>query len=193
LVKAIPTGTVLRTPRLLLIAPGPEHAAEMLRLARDPEVAQWNPLRGVVDEANAEAWCRRAADWSDGSHATFAILGAADVPGAFTAPGMLLGNLAVHSVNERSSSAQVGYRVVASARGRGIAGEALRAVAEWAFEAFGLVRLELCHAAENPASCRVAIKAGFRHEGTTRLSYRYGDGLLHDEHMHGRLVTDSLD
>ena len=44
----------------------------------------------------------------------------------------------------------------------------------------GLDRLELWHAVENVASCRVAEAAGFAYELTARRSYRYGDGLRHD-------------
>jgi RimJ/RimL family protein N-acetyltransferase len=58
----------------------------------------------------------------------------------------------------------VGYWVVASARGHGIAARALCAVSEWAFRLpwlRPLERLELIHAVGNLASCRVADKAGF--------------------------------
>jgi RimJ/RimL family protein N-acetyltransferase len=53
-----------------------------------------------------------------------------------------------------------------------------------------LHRIELCHAVANPASCRVADRAGYRAEGTLRESYRYGDGRRYDEHLHARLATD---
>ena len=44
---------------------------------------------------------------------------------------------------------------------------------------------------DNPASCRVATRAGFALEGTHRSSFRYGDGRLHDEHSHARLAADA--
>ena len=65
-------------------------------------------------------------------------------------------------------------------------------VARWAFDMGELHRVQLYHAVDNPASCRVAMKAGFLLEGRPRESYRYGDGQLHDEHLHGRLATDGL-
>jgi len=43
---------------------------------------------------------------------------------------------------------------------------------------------------ENGGSCAVALAAGFRHEGTLRESYRYADGVHHDEHLHGLLARD---
>ncbi|WP_223884412.1 GNAT family N-acetyltransferase [Micromonospora craniellae] len=42
----------------------------------------------------------------------------------------------------------------------------------------------------NPASCRVAERAGYPVEGTLRESHRYGDGRRYDEHLHARLATD---
>jgi RimJ/RimL family protein N-acetyltransferase len=43
---------------------------------------------------------------------------------------------------------------------------------------------------ENTASGRVAEKAGFTLEGRLRRSYRYGDGLKHDEFIWSRLAGD---
>src|SRR5919205_2651917 len=60
----------------------------------------------------------------------------------------------------------------------------------WAFAAVALERVELCHAVENTASGRVAGKAGFTLEGRLRRSYRYGDGLKHDELLWSRLADD---
>lgn len=63
-----------------------------------------------------------------------------------------------------SGSAEVGYWTAAPARGRGVAPLALRALGDWAFEAFagdGLMRLELLHQVDNEASCRVAEKSGY--------------------------------
>ncbi len=37
---------------------------------------------------------------------------------------------------------------------------------------------------ENVASCRVAQRAGFALQEVTPSSKRFGDGLLHDEHLH---------
>ena len=37
---------------------------------------------------------------------------------------------------------------------------------------------------------RGGLVAGFRLKGTLRESYRYGDGQVHDEHLHARLADD---
>ena len=46
------------------------------------------------------------------------------------------------------------------------------------------------HFADNPASGRVAEKAGFVLEGRLRRSFRYGDGVKHDELLWARLADD---
>jgi RimJ/RimL family protein N-acetyltransferase len=65
-----------------------------------------------------------------------------------------------------------------------------RAVCDWAFPALGLDRVQLFHAVENPASGRVAAKAGFTLEARLRRSHRYGDGVRHDELLWSRLSDD---
>ena len=84
-----------------------------------------------------------------------------------------------------SQDAQVGYWVVPATRGRGVA-----AACGWAFGAPGIDRIELCHAVENAASRSVAEKAGFTYEGHLRPSFRYGDGVKHDELLWARLSDD---
>ena len=41
----------------------------------------------------------------------------------------------------------------------------------------------------NPASCRVAVKAGFREEGVRRGAALHADGW-HDMHVHALLADD---
>jgi len=77
-----------------------------------------------------------------------------------------------------------------AARGRGVAALAVDAACRWAFAALPVDRIELCHAVENAASGRVAEKAGFTYEGHLRRSFRYGDGVKHDELLWARLVDD---
>jgi len=102
----------------------------------------------------------------------------------------LLGSASLHSISRPRASAQVGYWTVAAARGRAVAARAVDAACRWAFTAIPLDRVELCHAVENAASGRVAEKAGFRLEGRLRRSFRYGDGVRHDEFVWGRLAED---
>ena len=150
---------------------------------RDPAVARWNPADSTAPDLGvAAAWVAQRADWSDGSHASFAV----------SDGHALLGSVSLFRIDRVHDNAEIGYWVAPAARGRGVAVTATRGVTDWAFATLGLARVQLYHAVENPASCRVAEKSGYRLEGTVRQSYRYGDGLLHDEHLHGRLATDPV-
>jgi RimJ/RimL family protein N-acetyltransferase len=165
----------LRPPRV-------EEAADSLTMMLDPDVRQWNPAPLVVDEPSARAWLERGGDWSAGDHATFSVV----EPDT----GRFLGNVSLHRIDREQLWGAVGYRVAPWARGRGLATAALAAVAGWSFASLGLARLEVCHAVANPASCRVAERAGFLLEGTLRQALLHADGLRYDEHVHGRLATD---
>jgi len=168
--------------RLQLRPPSMTDAQGALLMLGDAEVLRWNPGPDTLDLDEARAWCARGADWSRGDHATFSVLDATS--------GRLLGNVSVHQIDRDQRGAEIGYRVAPWARGRGVASDAVAAASRWAFGALDLVRIELAHALENPASCRVAEKAGFLLEGTLRQAFVYGDGQRYDEHLHARLVTD---
>ncbi len=100
----------------------------------------------------------------------------------------VVGNVAVSRLDEHDSG-WVSYWVVPEARGRGIAAAATGELARWAFGELGLYRLELEHRVNNPASCRVAIKAGFRPEGIERGRPGH-EGVRHEVERHVRLATD---
>ncbi|TFV48884.1 GNAT family N-acetyltransferase [Blastococcus sp. TF02A-35] len=130
------------------------------------------------DDAVALVARLRAQD----NRASWAVVGAA--------AGELLGSVTVHSIDLVQGNAQVGYWTAEAARGRGVAPRAVDAACRWVFASLGVDRIELCHAVENTASGRVAEKAGFTYEGRLRRSFRYGDGLKHDELVWGRLSDD---
>ncbi len=67
--------------------------------------------------------------------------------------------------------------------------EAVRRLSAWALDDLGLHRLRLCHSVANPASCRVAEKAGYSFEGTMRGALLHADGW-HDEHLHALVRGD---
>ena len=148
---------------------------------RDPEILRWNSSGSASREAVAR-FLRARADWSGGDHASWAVVD--------PATGELLGSVSLHSIDPEQADAEIGYWTVPAARGRGVAPAVVDAVCRWAFETLPIDRIELCHAVDNPASGRVAEKAGFTLEGRLRRSYRYGDGLKHDELLWSRLSDD---
>ncbi|WP_369360033.1 GNAT family N-acetyltransferase [Streptomyces sp. cg2] len=172
----------LTTDHLLLRPPSVAESPAVLELGLDSDVRMWNPRCQITDEASALEDCLAGADWSDGSHATFSIVYRpvhGHGPG-----GRYAGNISLHGIDQVNAQAKVGYRIARWTRGQGVATAAVRCVVGWALSELGLSRVVLTHGVENTASCRVAQKAGFDLEGTLRMAKRFGDGRLHDEHLH---------
>jgi RimJ/RimL family protein N-acetyltransferase len=179
-----PEAAILATGDFLLRPPDVAEYREVLGLGLDPDVRLWNPRCQITDEADAIEDCLAGADWSDGSHATFSII--------HRDTGRYAGNIALHGIDPDTAQAKIGYRVARWARGQGLATRALDIVATWAM-AQRLVRcIVLTHAVENAASCRVAHKSGFRLERLLPANKRFGDGLVHDEHLHIRDARGTL-
>lgn len=156
-------------------------ALAVLAALQDPEILRWNAA-AVVDLAGAQAWLRDRADWSDGDHASLAIS---------ATPGLgVLGSVSLHKIDLAQGDAEIGYWVAPQARGHGVAARAVTLVYRWAFAVLPLDRIELVHAVQNGASRRVAETAGFTLEGRLRQSFRYGDGVKHDELLWSRLAGD---
>lgn len=176
----VPLAPVELVAGVLQLRPWEHRFADAVRAASaDPEIRRWNDP-GAGDADAARAWIDRAREW--GTHATWAVHDATS--------GAVLGNVSLHHVAPEHARGEVGYWVLPEARGRGVATASIAAVARFASAALGLQRVELYHAVENPASCRAAERAGFGCEGVLRSAYRYGDGVLHDEHLHARLSPD---
>jgi RimJ/RimL family protein N-acetyltransferase len=84
---------------------------------------------------------------------------------------------------------ELGCGIVEGARGRGIATQALRLLADWSLASLGLGRVQVIVARENTAALRLAERAGFQREGVLR-SYREHDGVRFDTVMLSRLPDD---
>jgi RimJ/RimL family protein N-acetyltransferase len=147
----------------------------------DPVTKLWN-AGWVETRQDALVWLERRQDWSLGDHASWAV--------EDTATAELLGSVSLHSIDRNANDAEIGYWTMPDARGRGVAVAAVDAACRWGFATLPIDRIELCHAVENAASGRVAEKAGFVYEGRLRRSYRYGDGVKHDELLWARLADD---
>ena len=160
-----------------------EDADAVLTALQDDEVRLWNGFGDVTVEA-VGVWLTRRMNWSGGDHASWAVVDGRTEE--------LLGSVSLHSIDADQGDAEVGYWTVPAARGRGVATSVVDAVCRWAFDTLPVDRIELCHAVENEASGRVAEKAGFQREGRLRRSFRYGDGVKHDELLWARLATDDV-
>ncbi|MEU6218165.1 GNAT family N-acetyltransferase [Streptomyces sp. NPDC047022] len=84
------------------------------------------------------------------------------------ADGLPVGNVGLWLKDSGQGRASLGYWVVKSARGQGIASAASSAVAHWALNTLRIPRLELYVEPWNAASVRTAERVGFHREGLLR-------------------------
>jgi RimJ/RimL family protein N-acetyltransferase len=140
----------------------------------DPEIGRWMPKipHPYTREAGAEYLARSA-----GREGRFAIAKEA---------GELIGGISI--VPKQWGRAEIGYWICADARGCGYATRALVLVSRWGFQR-GFRRLQLHADVENPASHRVAEKAGFVREGVLRAWIEH-DGRPRDHVLYSLLLND---
>jgi RimJ/RimL family protein N-acetyltransferase len=93
-----------------------------------------------------------------------------------------LGAIGLNNIDPVNPRANLGYWVRTSAKGRGVATEAVRRIVEWSFANTPLVRLEVVVSVENAPSLRVAEKAGAIREGVLRSRILL-HGRMHDAVM----------
>ncbi|MFE2103391.1 MULTISPECIES: GNAT family N-acetyltransferase [unclassified Streptomyces] len=168
-VLGLPGGLELRPWRT-----GDADADALLTAGSDPAIRLWN-LFSVRTRDEARARIERMHErWRAETGAVWAIAR----PG-----GPPQGLAGFHDISLAGGNAEIMYWVLPESRGGGIVVEAARRLSRWALDDLGLHRLRLCHAVGNPASCRVAEKAGYAFEGTMRSSLLHADGW-HDEHLH---------
>ena len=147
----------------------------------DPDIQRWHAR--TMTEGEAHEWITTsAARWRAETGANWAVVGD---------DGVLVGRVGFRWIDLTEGAAEIAYWTIPSARGRGIAAKAVRASSSWMFTQVGLHRIELNHSTANPASCRVASKAGYAYEGTRRQLVLHQDGW-HDMHAHGRLSVDEI-
>lgn len=184
---ALSKGTLqtLGQPRLaadgLVLRPWRESDAVAVRTAfEDPDIQRWHVRRlDSLDEA--QEWTGQwQQQWDAESAASWAVVDEADEP---------LGQVGLRNISLAEASASLSYWVTPNARGRATAARAVDALSTWAFGVIGFNRLDIHHSTANTASCRVAERTGYRHEGTLRQAIKHADGW-HDWHLHGRLRTD---
>jgi [ribosomal protein S5]-alanine N-acetyltransferase len=144
----------------------------------DPEIRRWH-VRSMTRE-EAAAW---VASWPERWRAE------TGAGWAIESEGVLVGRIGLRTLDLAAGRGEAAYWVLPAARGRGVATRALAAVTDWALNDVGLQRVELEHSTANPASCRVAHRAGYALEGTKRRQGLHADGW-HDMHLHARLRGD---
>jgi RimJ/RimL family protein N-acetyltransferase len=178
-----------------LAAPSPPLADDAIRL--DPLDERYVPdFERMLDDVDivrhtrvpmnppqgfAARWVGRyVTGWEDGSCAGFAIL---------STEAAFLGLAGIVDLDLHARQGEIGYVVLGEARGRGVAGRALRLVTDWAFEGLTLERIELRIDVDNEPSIRVAERAGYRRDGVLR-SLHFKEDLRADLAVYSMLAAD---
>jgi RimJ/RimL family protein N-acetyltransferase len=146
----------------------------------DPGVTAARTRLPPQDFAGALAWVNDAL--SDAACVPWILESANDAGSA--------GFIALQSFDPTTGVAEIGFLVMPSARRKGLATKALRAVTEWAFATLDIHRVYLVHDTSNEGSCKAAVSAGYAIEGTCRSSRPRPDGTRADSELHARLRTD---
>ncbi|HEY2047855.1 MAG TPA: GNAT family N-acetyltransferase [Caulobacteraceae bacterium] len=156
----------LVTPRLRLRFPRPADAPEVAWYANDLDVARMTTgIPHPYGLEQARAFLDRVEMMNPDEEALFAI--------EATGEGVI-GLVGFHTNDE--DACEIGYWLGRPYWGRGLMTEAVRCAVEWAARAWGRRFLVSGHFADNEASGRVLIKAGFLYTGETRWRFSLARG-----------------
>ena len=160
----------------------PDDVEWIVLACRDPEIPRFTLVPDPYEESDAREWLRMHADHrASGEALQLAIVEAVG--------GAPLGSIGLMRIAWDQLRGEIGYWIAPWARGRGAATSAVRLLATHALGAVGLQRIEVIPYVANPASQRVAEKAGCRREGVMR-SYFLAHGARHDCVMYALLPED---
>lgn len=161
----IPT---LETNRLILRAVTMDDASDMFAYTSNPEVTRYLsfPTHTSVEDAQwaiANIFMKRP---DNGSPEAFAIVD--------KMTHQMIGTCDFWRV-DGDNTYEMGYVLNQAYWGQGIMTEACRAVLKFAFEDFGVRRMEIRHNAENIGSRNIIKKQGFTYEGVRRRLIKIDD------------------
>ena len=172
----------LTTARLRLRLFTPDDAPRVQLLLADEAVAKQTLSipHPYPDGAAAKFLATHAESWSTAKHAVWALARRDD--------DAVVGTMSLR-ITLAHRRAEVGYWIARAAWGQGFATEALVALVTWGFDVLGLHRIDAHHFTTNPASGKVMIKAGMRHEGRVRGAV-WRDDVPRDLELYSILRTD---
>jgi RimJ/RimL family protein N-acetyltransferase len=157
------------------------HLAAVAAMLSDPDVLRFTRVPVPTPADFPDHWLRvYEAGRRDGTREAFA---------AYDGDGRFVGLALAFGIDREESEAELGYMVVPAERGRGAGTAILRALTDWAFAETDMVHLRLVIDTLNPASLRVAERAGYVQEGVMRSVY-FKNGHRIDATLWSRLRSD---
>jgi RimJ/RimL family protein N-acetyltransferase len=126
----------------------------VVRAAADPAIVRWSHLPSPFDRAGVRQWFHAMApDRAAGTALKMKIAGADE--------DRLLGAIALMRIDWETRSAELGYWLAASARGRGAATRAIGLLTRWALTELRLHRIDAIPDLDNDPSRLVLERCGF--------------------------------
>jgi RimJ/RimL family protein N-acetyltransferase len=141
--------------------PQPADVPALTEACQDPLIQRFTFVPSPYTEAHARDWVRSASLSRERGEALSLVI--TPVGG-----DAVLGTVALQRSDWAHRTADIGYWVAPSARGRGAATRAVRLLAPWGLRTLGLQRITCDVDVDNEASQRVAQGAGFVREGVLR-------------------------
>lgn len=157
-------------------------AGVILELFGDPGVVRFMSIRRLANETEARAFIAGVRD---------GFLGGTLYQWGIELERELVGTCTLVGIDRQHRRAELGFAVLRRWWGRRVASRALPPVIDFAFERFGLHRLEADADPRNEASLRLLERLGFRREGRLRERY-FQDGEAQDAVVFGLLRREWL-
>lgn len=161
---------------------GDSDLADIMAACNDEAIRAWLPIPIPYTLEDARFFATE--------HAPSQLESGDGIERAIEHGGRLCGVIGLKGTSWGVGSTEAGYWLAPWGRGRGLMTTALMATTEWAFGQ-GMQRVEVRVASHNIDSLSVALRSGFRLEGTLRRSVRTHGGLV-DALVLSRLDTDPL-
>jgi len=157
-----------------------EDIPRFLKWLNDPGVRHYLSMYLPLSRAQEEEWFERHL--SDEGSRVFAIE---------TAEGEHIGNIGLHDINWKDSSADLGIFIgERGSWGQGYGTDAVRTLLGLAFQEMGLHRISLRVFDFNQRAIRCYQKCGFRQEGCLREAH-FTEGRYHDVLLMGILAREA--
>ncbi|WAS95953.1 GNAT family N-acetyltransferase [Nannocystis punicea] len=160
------TGLFIVTERLQIRRFRLEDAPILAAYRSDPEVARYQGWTNF-DEAGARefiAGLQGGRPGVPGVWYQFAL--------ALLSEGTLIGDIGLRVIAGEPTTADIGYTLMRAQQGRGLAGEAVRAVCEYAFSRLGVRRIQATVDDRNARSLALARRLGMTEEAAVETIWR---------------------
>lgn len=104
--------------------------------------------------------------------------------------GKVIGSIGVVEFKEENEQCSIGYCIGSEFWNKGITSEAFGVIIDFLFDEVGFERIQAYHHSDNPASGKVMMKVGMKHEGCLRHYTKKTSGIYVDCDIYGILKDD---